>query len=663
MNVPKLLQQAAAALNAGAPRDADTILRRILKKHPGHGDALNLAGLAAYQLGDLRRACTLLEKAVRKVPHAAGIHLNLGVVLNASGRWAQAETHYRAALRIDPANATAWSNLGKNFLDQNKLEAARDTLTRALAVDARHWLALHNLGTCLRRANDVEGAIAAYRRALAIHANAETTAELVACLRRTPRFDEEYAMALALLRDPAAGDAALNAWETLFDAFDWAEIDRTRDRIVELLQAPATRTVYRGNALILLNSLPDLAPETVFGCHRAWATSLSPRPAAADLDTRHGAPGGQCRIAYVSPDFREHSVGFFIRHVLRAHDRARFHVTCYANGGADDAVATAIDASAPAIDISALDDEEFAARVARDGIDILVDLAGHTRDSRVGSLSRRLAPVQVTYLGYPNTTGLDTIDYRLSDPYADGDGGTLYSERLLRLPASFLCFGEFEHVARAPGAPQQRLGVTTFGSFNNIRKITPACIAAWSRILLEVPGSRFVIKSRRATETITRSRILAEFAGHGIDADRVVVHGAFADRRDHLSAYNDIDVALDTFPYHGTTTTCEALWMGVPVVTLAGAGHAQRVSYSILENCGAGDLVTWSPGDYVRRAVELARDDAALAGRREQIARAVRASILCDPVRFTRDLEDALLAVWRTAHDVAVPPSRRAAHA
>lgn len=646
MNIPKLLSEAAAQLSAGQPADADALLRRILKKQPKHLDALNLAGVAAYELKQFERARTLLSRVVEREPARAGAQLNLGAVLNALADYAGAEQHYRAALRAAPDNATALNNLGKNYLDQNKLDRASEYLGAAVAAAPDYWIARHNLGTCQQRMGAVDDAIATFRAVLALQPNADTLSELVASLRRTHRFDEEYACAQQLLALTGAGGAALNAWETLFDACDWDAIAQSREHMLTLLESPATRAAHRTGGLILLHSLVGVAPARTFACHRAWAESL-PRGKPLRRDV---SPHSKLRIGYLSPDFRDHSVGLFIRSVIAAHDRANIEVYCYSNSATRDHITEQIAACATrCLDITGLSDDELAQAISGDGIDVLVDLAGHTRDSRIAVLNNRLAPVQITYLGYPDTTGLDTVDFRISDPWTECDDGTRYSETLLELPESFLCFGAFEDVARVARTPAADTGLITFGSFNNIRKLNPQTIAAWSAVLHEVPNSRFVIKSRRAQEPITRRHLLDEFARCGIAPERIELLAPLPSRDEHLAAYNQIDIVLDTFPYHGTTTTCEALWMGVPVVTLAGNTHAQRVSYSILGNCGLEELVTWSETDYIARAAALGNDLAAMNVLRASIPEKIRASILCDAPRFARQFEASLADAYEHA--------------
>jgi protein O-GlcNAc transferase len=643
MNIPKMLQQAGNYLNEGNPSSADVVLQRILKKQPRHVDALNLSGVAAYQRKDFKRAGYLLKNVIRQDPRRASAHLNLGAVCNSSSAFDEAELHYLESLKLEPQNAVAMCNLGKNFLDQNKTSEARKWLENSVQNDPQYWVASHNLGTCYQRMGDIDKAIDAYQGTLRIFDNPLSLSELIVSLRRTDRFAEECQFAKRLIGMPDAADVAISAWETLFDACDWDAIDGSFEQILVQLEGPDARAECRSRGLLLLNSLVNITPRRTFECHRAWAKSLAVVPRTAAPLAPRASGSMTLRIGYVSGDFREHSVGHFCRNLIASHDKQRFEVFCYANSAVSDGLSRQIESAATQyVDVTELSDVELSAMIQEDAVDILVDLSGHTRDSRLAIMSQRLAPMQVSYLGYPNTTGLDGIDFRISDPHADIATGTQYSEALLRMPESFLCFGEFDDVPRRTSTPGADNDHITFGSFNSLRKLNPLVITAWSDILNGVPNSRLIIKSRRATDPITRTNLLAMFSEGNIEPERIELRAPTATRMEHLDAYNEIDIALDTFPYHGTTTTCEALWMGVPVVTLVGHVHAQRVSFSILKNIGLETLITYSREQYVRRNITLAGNLGELNELRLEAPLRLRASILCDAARFTKQFEQVI---------------------
>ena len=647
MNIPKMLQQAGTYLNEGDPSSADVVLQRILKKQPKHVDALNLSGVAAYHRKDFKRAGYLLKKVIRQDPRRASAHLNLGAVCNSSSAFGEAEQHYLATLKLEPANAIAMCNLGKNFLDQNKYSDAQKWLQRSVQTDPQYWVASHNLATCYHRIGEIDHAIETYKETLRIFDNPVSMSELLVSLRRTDRFAEEYDLAKRLLELPGAADLAISAWETLFDACDWDAIERSFEQIVLQLEGPDARAECRSRGLLLLNSLVNITPKRTFDCHQAWAKSLLAVPGPNDACALRENASATLRIAYVSGDFREHSVGYFCRNLIASHDKQRFEVYCYANSAGSDDVSRQIECAATQyVDVSGLSDLELRAIIQKDAIDILVDLSGHTRDSRLSVMNQRLAPVQISYLGYPNTTGLDEIDFRISDPHVNIATGTRYSEALLRMPESFLCFGAFDDVPRRACTPAADNAHITFGCFNSLQKINPLVIRAWSSILNGVPNSRLMIKSKRAADPMTRSNLLAMFGRHDIDPDRIELRAPTATRIEHLDAYNEIDIALDTFPYHGTTTTCEALWMGAPVVTLTGEVHAQRVSHSILKNIGSETLITYSLDEYIERSIALAGNIAELNELRQAVAQRLRESILCDARRFTQQFEHTITAAF-----------------
>ena len=364
-------------------------------------------------------------------------------------------------------------------------------------------------------------------------------------------------------------------------------------------------------------------------------------------------PERRLRIGYVSGDLRYHSVAFFIAPVIEQHDRENFEITCYANVARPDANTERLEALCDRWrDVASLGDAEVAAWIRRDEIDILVDLSGHTVGNRLPVFARKPAPVQVTYLGYPNTTGLDGMDYRLTDSQADPVGMTesLHSESLVRLEHGFLCFQPLEAcpAIRDPDASDAATEIT-FGSFNELLKVTPTTVAAWCQILDRVPGSRLLIKGTTLGDEGTRQIVLDRFREHGIDAGRVRLIGRTRTLEEHLELYNGIDVALDTYPYNGTTTTCEALWMGVPVVTRCGKVHASRVGSSLLARVGLDDLVAGDESEYIEKAVALAEDVVRRRRLRGELRDRMRESPLMASTAFTRALESAYREMWRSA--------------
>ena len=387
----------------------------------------------------------------------------------------------------------------------------------------------------------------------------------------------------------------------------------------------------------------------LFEAHRLAGAQLMQHAVAALPPARKTPGNRRLRIGYVSPNFSRHSVGYFIEPVIRQHDREQFEIYCYyAHAKSDEATARMRAMADGWRDIPESDGAELAAMIRADGIDVLVDLAGHSKANRLAAFAHKPAPLQLTWLGYPDTTGLPAIDLRITDAIADPApvADALASERLVRLDGGFLCY---QPPAECPPVSTHVNPVSSvvFCSFNNIAKLNPSMLRLWSEILRAVPGSRLLLKSASLNFTETADRVLESFDEFGIAAGRIELRGWAAQREQHLQMYDGVDIALDTWPYNGTTTTCEALWMGVPVVTRAGNVHMSRVGASLLHAAGLDDLVTHSGADYVETAVALAGDEERRRELRTILRRHLQESTLLDHAGFTRTLEQ----VYRDCFD------------
>jgi predicted O-linked N-acetylglucosamine transferase (SPINDLY family) len=343
-------------------------------------------------------------------------------------------------------------------------------------------------------------------------------------------------------------------------------------------------------------------------------------------------------------------VGYFIEPVLAHHDHNRFEVFCYSNLQQEDNVSERLKSRANYWRrIIALSDEQATQKIRADQIDILIDLNGHTGSNRLLVFARKPAPVQVTWLGYPATTGLSTVDYRLTDGFADPVGMTehLHSEKLIRLPECFSCYRPPADAPEVSGLPAREKGYVTFGSFNNQAKINREVMAVWAKILQAVPGARLTLKNAGLGSKIVQRKVRETFLGWGVEPDRIELLGHDPYESAHLERYRSIDIGLDPFPYNGATTTCEALWMGVPVVALAGQAHAGRVGVSQLSNLGLTELIGNTPEEYVAIATRWARDLERLSQLRAGLRARLAASPLTDAPRFTQNLEQAYRAMWQ----------------
>jgi predicted O-linked N-acetylglucosamine transferase (SPINDLY family) len=404
----------------------------------------------------------------------------------------------------------------------------------------------------------------------------------------------------------------------------------------------------RSNLLFVMNYSEKYSSREIYDASLLYQKMLG-RTAKYDFSNNPDT-NRRLRIGYISPDFCRHSVSYFFEPLLSNHDREKFEVYCYSCVERPDETTDRLKrVSSKWRECVGLEDDLIVKMIREDRIDILVDLAGHIATRiRLPVFSKRAAPVQVTWLGYPNTTGLSTIDYRITDSIADPDGisDRLHSERLVRLPYGFLCYRPETDAPEVRPAPADSNGFVTFGSFNMIPKLSDVTITVWSSILKAVPDSRLILKTYSLIDGLTRNRVAAAFSRQGIAPERINMVGAFLSVRDHLDLYGEMDIALDPFPYNGTTTTCEALWMGVPVLTFLGDRHAGRVGGSILRQLGLNELVAESIEDYVNRAIALTQSIELLNDYRRRLRPLMTGSTLCDGKLFAHLMEDAYRVMW-----------------
>jgi predicted O-linked N-acetylglucosamine transferase (SPINDLY family) len=405
------------------------------------------------------------------------------------------------------------------------------------------------------------------------------------------------------------------------------------------------------NLIFLLNYLPETKPEGHFAEHRRWSEWFEkPLRSTQRPHSNNHDPGRRLRIGYVSPDLRDHPVTSFIEPILKYHRREHVEVYGYANVKMPDAVTQRLRGCTSGWrDIYGLHPDKAVELIRQDGIDILVDLAGHTTDHSLLVFARKPAPVQVTWIGYPNTTGLDAMDYRITDVMSDPPGRTeqWHSEQLVRMPEAFSCYcAPVESPAIGP-LPVLANGYVTFGSFNNFRKLSGPAIELWARVMREVPTAKLLIKSQGLGNPKTAQRLRDQFERAGAGPERIELLGAGLSKEQHMELYHRVDLCLDPFPYNGTTTTCDALWMGVPVVTLAGRTHVARVGVSLVTHLGHPGWAVESADAYVAKCRELASDLPSLAALRRGLREKMRRSPLCDAPRFVAHLESAYREMWK----------------
>jgi predicted O-linked N-acetylglucosamine transferase (SPINDLY family) len=591
--------------SAGRLAQAAAAFERLLQADPDHVEALCNYALLALQAGQPQAAVALAQRALRAQPGSPEAHQYLGIALRQCGRLADAITHLQQAVSLAPDYFDARLNLGNALSESNQRDAALVQYRQAIALNPRSAVAHNNLGNMHLASHRPAQAMEAYRNALALDA----------------RYASAHANLGAALRDLGEFDAAIASLRSA--------VSLAPDRLD-----------FWSNLLFALCSSDEATAEAIHAEHAAFgarfAQRMPPLPGAPSASRREG----RMRIGYVSADFRDHAVARFLGPLFAAHDRTRFEIFCYCNQLRGDAVTERVCGHAEHfVTVRALNDRALAERVRQDGIDVLVDLGGHTADNRLGAFFLRAAPVQVTWLGYLGETGVPTMDFRLTDVHADPPHSVErpHTEALWRLPRTLWCYEPYPEAPEVGPPPASGDGVV-FGCLNSPGKTTPRMLDAWARLLSAVPDSRLLL--RASTEPARAEEIRRRFAHRGIAEHRLELL-AQASLGDYLGTYQRLDIALDTSPYCGGATTCDALWMGVPVVTLARDRPFGRGGASILANVGLPELVAENIEDYVRIAQTLAQDPARRAHLRSGLRQRMRESPLLDAHGFARDVEAA----------------------
>ena len=635
------------ALNEqGKPDEAIACYRRALKIMPDHAEAHNNLGNVLRGQRKLDEAIACYRRALELKPRYAEAHNNLGLALSDQGKLDEAVACYRRALELWPTFAGAHSNLGNALKDQGKFDEAIACYRRALELKPDFAEAYNSLGNALNDQGKLDEAVACCRRATEFkpdYAEAHNNLgnalkgqgkldDAVACYRRALELNPDFAGAHSNLGSALKGQGNLN------------EAIACYRRALELM--PDFVNAH-SNLVFTQVFCPGYDAQTLYEEHRRWNQQHAvPLAKFIQPHLNDRSPDRRLRIGYVSPDFRSHPVGLFLLPLLESHDHGSFEIFCYASVRIPDAMTDRCHAHADAWrDVLDLSDKQVARVIRQDQVDILVDLAMHTGDNRLLVFARKPAPVQITYLAYCGTTGLDTMDYRLTDSYLDppGQSERFYSEQSVRLPETYWCYRPLIETPPVNALPALEAGQVSFGCLNNFCKVTDSVLTAWSRLLQVVPNSRLLLHARAGSH---RDRVRTFLAGQGISAQRL----AFVDSlptAEYFRVYQRIDVALDPFPYGGGTTTCDALWMGVPVVSLAGQTAVGRGGVSLLSNVGLPELITQDGEQYVQVAAELASDLPRLSQLRATLRDRMQRSPLMDAPRFARNVEAAYRTMWQ----------------
>lgn len=629
--------------------DAHSWAGRVLSLEPNNAEAHVNLGNALYHQHRFEEAAASYRSALTLQPGSILAMLGLGNALLAQGEFSDAAAILEQALQAEPDKSDIKSSLGICYANQNRLGEAIALLNEVISEQPDNLPAQLNLGRALSLNDDLDVAIACLNSALQIAPDSvQARVFLGHALKQANRLTEA-----ATAYEEAQRLAPENGELYYFAAGVYLEQGRVDESINALRQALRLEPglmLARSALVYALNYPSDVEPESKLEEALAWGDIHAASTLARRVHTNSPDPDRRLRIGYLSPDFRDHSVAFFLPPLLNQHHSDAIETYCYSNVERADSRTKLLQKAAHHWrDISQQTDIQVADQIVDDEIDILVDLAGHSLGGRLGVFALKPAPVQVSYLGYPATTGVAAIDYRFTDNDADPQGTTdrYYVETLVRLPHGFLCYTPVEDAPPVAASPAIDKGYVTFGSFNHLCKISTNTLAVWATILNRVPNSRLLLKYKALNDATARGRLLDQFRKHNVDADRIELLDFVPSRSGHLDTYSRVDIALDTFPYNGTTTTCEALWMGVPVVTLAGREHAGRVGVSLLEQVGLESFIAQTEQDYTDIAATMASNLQRLAELRHELRSRMVTSRLCDNDGFACAITDSYRTIWK----------------
>jgi protein O-GlcNAc transferase len=626
--------------------EAIAMYEKAIALQPRFHQAISNLGVAMKKQGRLQEAAALHRKAMEVCPDYPHAYLNLGKVLQALGNADEAAASFRAAITRKPDFREAHIGLGHVLHESGQLDEAITAYVSAIHLKPDSAEVYTVLGNCLKKKGLFAEAAVAHRRAIELKPDlAEAHSNLGGVLKDGWLIDEAIAACeRAIALQPDFGNAYGNLSQALMLSGQ-VEAGLAASRRVISLQ-PENAAAH-GGYVFSLNYLADYDAAAIAREQAIWNDRHGEPWRKFILPHRNDPdPERRLRIGYVSADFWAHPVGRFLLPLLENHDKERHEIFAFSQATISDPLTKEFMAACDGwTSVVGLSDDQMAARVRQDEIDILVDLSLHTAGNRLLVFARHPAPVQITWLGYPGSTGLKTMDYRISDPYLDPAGADLsiYSEKTLTLPDSFWCYQPSSSAGEVAPCPVRERGEVTFGCLNHFGKVTPQMLRVWMRLLHELPGAAILM---HVTPGNSRQRVLDLFAQAGIDPQRIQFEGR-VHPRDYFQLYGKIDIALDTSPFAGGTTTCDALWMGVPVVTMRGQTVIGRGGVSILTNVGLPQLVAESEEQYLQIATGLAGDRGQLERWRSELRQKMQASPLMDAPRFARNMEAAYRTAWR----------------
>ena len=552
-------------------------------------------------------------------------------------------------LKIDPSNVISHYNVGLIFLNQKKIHKASEHFEKAANLCQDDPDILYRYANTLYKLAKYHKAVEQYEKTLKLDPNhVSSLNDYSVCMYILGKLEKSEKAARKVIK---INKSYVHPYVNLANILkDKGLINQAMVYYEKALSISPTFYLARSNKLLCL-CYSDWEKKTIFEEHKKWEKNLSLVIPRRDFKKDYLKKGKEpLRIGYLSADFKTHSVAYYIEPIIVNHNRDEFEIFCYSDVMNPDIVTLRFrKLDLHWREIQEKDQKDAARIIKNDNLDFLIDLSGHAGNKRLPLFMSRLAPIQITYIGYPNTTGLSTMDYRFTDRWADPEGQDIYyTEKLYRLPDGFLCYQPPDNAPDVNETPVIKNGYFTFGSFNTLAKINRKTIDIWSRILKLIPGSRLMIKNKQMNDASVRNMYEKYFTDNNIDKDRIILHEFSANREEHLKCYNNIDISLDTFPYNGTATTCESLWMGVPVITLAGNSHAGRVGVSLLTVIGLKSMIAPDYDNYISLAVFLSNNIDKVSQMRKNLRKTLQYSPLCDGISFTRTLENAYKNIWKS---------------
>jgi len=673
----------AVLKNCGKLQQAARTFEKIIQLNPGYAEAYNNRGVVFKALGRYKDALADYDKAILLNPKYAEAYGNQGVVYKELGQYEDALASFDKAIVLKPDYVESYNNRGNTLKELRRLEEAIKSYDEAIVLKSDFAVAYGNRAITLHLLGKAKEAIQSYNMAIQLQLDyAEAYSNRGLALKDVGLLEEALSScAKAIMLNVDYAEAYCNLGVVLKDLGRLEEALVNYDKAIQLKHNYIEAYNNRGVALVemgqykeaiscydsaiqlgkdfteaysnryfALNYCSDIDQHYIFEEHLKFEKLLRRIiPADAKIHHSHKLKNTRLRIGYVSPDFNYHPVACFFEPLLKSHDKNAIEVYCYYNHTKFDNITKRLmNITEHWRYISGIGDKEVVELIKKDNIDILVDLTGHTANNRLPVFFYKPAPIQVSWLGYPNTTGLSSIDYRFTDEISDPIGtlDDLHSEKLLRLPDGFLCYQGDDSVQISDYLPCSRNGYITFGSFNNLSKVTSQVVRLWAKILKAVPDSHLLLKAKQLADASTRKRLLNLFEEEGVSHERIEFFSRLSAIEDHLNLYNSIDIALDPFPYNGTTTTCEALWMGVPVITMLGDRHSSRVSASILTRIGFSQFIGNSEKEYLELAIQFTNDTKILEGLRNSLRDKMKHSDLTNSRLFAKNIEKALNDMW-----------------